>query len=119
MIEVELPYPPSVNNYWRHVGPRVLISRQGRAFRKKVRSVLAAMCVRALDGPLRVVVDLHPPDRRRRDIDNAMKALLDALEHGSAYHDDSQIVKLEVEKREPVSGGPTVVRIQRRKEPRQ
>lgn len=70
MIEVELPYPPSVNHYWRHVGPRVLISRQGRAFREKVRSILEACGVRPLGGTLRVVIDLHPPDRRRRDCDN-------------------------------------------------
>jgi hypothetical protein len=28
---------------------------------------------------------VHPPDRRRRDIDNVQKALLDALQHGGAY----------------------------------
>ena len=26
-----LPYPPSINHYWRRVGPRTLISREGRA----------------------------------------------------------------------------------------
>ncbi len=30
---VELPYPPSVNHYWRRVGDRTLISREGRKFR--------------------------------------------------------------------------------------
>jgi hypothetical protein len=29
--------------------------------------------------------DLAPPDRRRRDIDNVQKPLLDALQHGGAY----------------------------------
>ena len=32
MIEVELPFPPSVNHYHRRVGPRTLISREGRRF---------------------------------------------------------------------------------------
>ncbi|MFN6411429.1 MAG: RusA family crossover junction endodeoxyribonuclease, partial [Planctomycetota bacterium] len=91
VIEFELPYPPSVNHYWRRVGARTLISRGGRLFRQQVVSILAARGVRPLDGDLEVVVELYPPDRRRRDIDNSLKSLLDALGHGSAYHDDSQI----------------------------
>jgi Holliday junction resolvase RusA-like endonuclease len=69
--------------------------------------------VRALDGPLEIEINLHPPDRRRRDVDNALKSLLDALQHGGAYADDSQIVRLEVTKREPVQGGLTFVRIRK------
>ena len=34
--EFELPWPPSVNHYYRHVGPRVLISRDGRKYRDNV-----------------------------------------------------------------------------------
>ena len=56
-------------------------------------------------------VEVYPPDRRRRDIDNVQKALLDALEHGRAYRDDSQIVRLAIERREPIRGGRTIVRI--------
>ncbi|MCP4594523.1 MAG: RusA family crossover junction endodeoxyribonuclease [bacterium] len=113
MIELELPFPPSVNHYYRRVGPRTLISREGRAFRRKVCAVLAADGVRPLTGQLRIEIELYPPDRRRRDIDNVQKALLDALEHGSAYRDDSQIVKLEIEKGAPVRGGRTLVRIRK------
>ncbi|RMF93599.1 MAG: RusA family crossover junction endodeoxyribonuclease, partial [Planctomycetota bacterium] len=79
MIELELPYPPSVNHYWRRVGARTLISRGGRAFRASVCSILAAHGIEPIDGPLCVSIDVHPPDRRRRDIDNLQKALLDAL----------------------------------------
>jgi Holliday junction resolvase RusA-like endonuclease len=111
MLDLELPYPPSVNHYWRRVGARTLISRGGRAFREAVCSILAAHGVRPLDGPLVVEVTIHPPDKRRRDIDNIQKALLDALQHGGAYQDDSQIVRLTIEKGEPIEGGKTIVRI--------
>lgn len=113
MVEFQLPYPPSVNHYWRRVGARTLISRGGRAFRQAVCSLLAARGVRPLTGPLEVEVLVHPPDRRRRDIDNVQKALLDALQHGGAYADDSQIVRLAIEKGEPMEGGQTIVRIKK------
>ena len=109
----ELPWPPSVNHYWRRVGARTLISRGGRAFRERVCSILAARGVAPLNGPLEVTIELFPPDRRRRDADNVQKALLDALEHAGAFHDDSQIVHLDTWKREPVEGGKTIVRIER------
>jgi Holliday junction resolvase RusA-like endonuclease len=111
MTELELPYPPSVNHYWRRVGHRTLISRGGRAFRQAVCAILAAAKVRPLLGPLAVEVTVFPPDRRRRDIDNLQKALLDALQHGGAYLDDSQIVRLTIERSQPVAGGKTIVRI--------
>jgi Holliday junction resolvase RusA-like endonuclease len=117
-LEFELPYPPSVNHYWRRVGPRTLISREGRAYREVVCSILAARLggqasgVRPLTGPIHVVVELHPPDRRRRDCDNAMKALLDACAKGGAYRDDSQIKDLEVHMREPAESGRAIVRIE-------
>lgn len=91
MIEVELPYPPSVNHYWRMVGSRVLISREGRAFRERVCPILTASRVETLLGRLAVRIEVYPPDRRRRDIDNVQKAVLDALEKGGTYEDDSQI----------------------------
>ena len=111
MYEFVLPYPPSINPYWRRVGPRTLISREGRRFRESVVAILAAGGRQPLAGKLAVEVEIYPPDNRRRDVDNIQKALLDALQHGGAYVDDSQIVKLSLEKHEPLPGGRTVVRI--------
>lgn len=99
-LNFDLPFPPSVNHYWRRVGARTLISRGGRAFRKAVGSILAARGVQPLAGPLEVTIDVYPPDRRRRDLDNLQKALLDALQHGGAYHDDSQINVLVIRRRD-------------------
>jgi crossover junction endodeoxyribonuclease RusA len=110
MMLLELPYPPSVNRYYRRVGLRTLISREGRAYRKKVCSALRKAGVRPMAGTLAVGVDLHPPDRRKRDADNPLKPLLDALQHGHAYGDDSQIKKLLVVMRaQPVPGGKVIV----------
>lgn len=107
----ELPFPPSVNHYWRRVGPRTLISRGGRRFRDRVASVLAAQSVAPLLGRLSVHVIACPPDRRRRDLDNLQKALLDAMQHGGVYRDDSQIDRLEVERGPVVPGGKVIVTI--------
>jgi crossover junction endodeoxyribonuclease RusA len=112
MIEVELPFPPSVNHYYRRVGPRTLISRGGRGFRDRVCASLARLGIGGLDGPLHLEIEVYPPDQQRRDIDNVQKALLDALQHGGLYADDSQIKKLNIEMRGCVRGGRTLVRLE-------
>lgn len=112
MLDLVLPYPPSINHYWRRVGSRTLISREGRRFRSTVLAILARRGVRPLEGALAVQVVVFPPDHRRRDIDNVQKALFDALQHGGAYADDSQIVKLAIEKGECIEGGKTHVHIE-------
>jgi crossover junction endodeoxyribonuclease RusA len=107
----ELPYPPSVNHYWRHVGWRTLISREGRRYRKEVVALLAAQRARPLSGRLRVRVTIHPPDGKRRDLDNVQKAMLDALEQGGAFHDDAQIDELVIHRGIIIPGGKTIVEI--------
>ena len=115
MITVKLPYPPSVNHYYRHVGSRTLISREGRLYRDRVCAILRADRVRPLDGHLILEVELYPPDARRRDLDNVQKCLWDALAHGRAYWDDAQIKDLHAYMREPLTPyGMAIVRIRQK-----
>lgn len=62
------------------------------------------LCKR-LTGRISVSVLVYPPDRRRRDIDNILKASLDSLVHGGLIEDDSLIDVLRVERREVTRGG--------------
>ena len=112
-----LPYPPSVNHYWRKWNNRMVISREGRAYRKDVCARLAPGM--GGNGPRKppsggrvaLAMDAFPPDRRRRDLDNIQKPLLDALEHAGVYEDDSQIDLLLTQRREVTPGGQVIVRI--------
>ena len=91
--EFELPWPPSVNHYYRHVGHRVLISRDGRRYRENVAGKLAAENVAKFTDPVALHIELYPPDNRRRDVDNSLKCLPDTFTHGGLYADDSLIYK--------------------------
>ena len=113
MIELELPYPPSVNHYYRRVGRKTLISLEGRLYREKVCRILAELGIRPLTGDLEVWIVLNPPDKRRRDCDNILKSTLDSLQHGGAYYDDGQIKSLHVKMKKPIPDGRMVARIQR------
>jgi len=92
-----LPFPPSVNTYWRNYRGRMVLSARGRDYKKKVYEDLSGertFLKTPLAGRLRVVVDIYVPDKRRRDIDNCAKALLDAIGDAEIYEDDSQIDEL-------------------------
>ena len=102
-VEFDLPWPPSVNNYYRHVGARVLISRAGRKYRMMAVSRLAGFT--KLAGRLSLSIECYPPDRRRRDLDNLLKCLQDSITAGGVMEDDSQIRRLEMEMLEPIDGG--------------
>ena len=111
MHEFELPWPPSINHYYRRVGYRTLISREGRRYRREVVARLAARRTGPMRGRLKVVVHVFPPDRRRRDLDNLSKALWDALEHAGVFVDDSQIDDLRIRRGPVVPGGKVLVYI--------
>lgn len=93
-----VPYPPSVNTYYRSVimgdHVRVLLSERGRSYGVAV--VKAVGGIGHLEGPLKLDVTLNPPDRRVRDIDNPMKSLMDSLRKADLYDDDSQVRELTV-----------------------
>jgi len=97
MIEFTLPWPPSVNTYWRNFDGRMIISAKGREYRETVGDQMTVQrMVKHCSGPLRVVIEAWRPDKRRRDLDNLLKATLDGLAHAGVYEDDSQIVDLRI-----------------------
>ncbi len=98
-----LPWPPTVNTYYRNVNGRMLISRKGREYRKAVCSTVSGVLPRTWS--VRLTINAWPPDRRKRDLDNLLKAPLDALKHAGIYADDSQICDLRIIRRAVVSGG--------------
>lgn len=99
-VQITLPFPPSVNGYWRAFRGRNILSKRGREYREDAMGAIAKAMMAGGFPPLahrlKVSLDLHPPDARRRDIDNYCKGVLDALTHAGVWLDDEQIDELNI-----------------------
>lgn len=105
MIELTLPWPPSVNRYWRTFQGRMIISAEGRSYRKAVADkVLIQRGAKHYEGKMKVEIQAWRPDNRRRDLDNLLKAVLDACTHAGVWVDDSNIVDLRIYWAEDIGG---------------
>lgn len=91
-IQLTLPMPPSVNRYWRKFRNRMVISDAGLAFRAEAHVICQKAGITPLQGRITVTVRVYRP-ANRGDLDNSLKAILDAL-NKRAYQDDSQIDEL-------------------------
>ncbi len=110
-LSLELPYPPTVNTYWRNVRGKVLLSAKARNYRRDVLNMLRFRGIATRTGPLAVTIVFHAPDRKRRDLDNLPKGLLDSLKYALVYGDDSQVRELNLSFGDVVKGGRAVVTI--------
>lgn len=77
---------------------------QGVAFRKSTAEIVAANGQK-IDGRLALFISLYPPNKIRRDIDNHVKAVQDALQMAGCFDDDEQIDHLTVARMPVVKGG--------------
>lgn len=97
MIELTLPYPPTVNHYWGTSGKRRFILPEGINFRNQVFAISLEQDARnKLTGRLKIEIKATMPDNRIRDLDNLNKAILDALTHSSVIEDDKYIDDLHI-----------------------
>lgn len=114
-MNIVLPYPPVTGNHmWKHAKGKHYLVKEAREF-----YVLVGQAVRAqganINTPelLRAHVQLYPPDKRRRDMDNAWKVIGDALTKAQVWQDDSQIRSKLIEWAEPMKGGKVVIALAR------
>ena len=71
--------------------------RATQRYEEAVAAYALAAGARGRPGPFAVRAALYFPDRRRRDADNCVKTLLDAL-NGLLWTDDAEVTQLEVAK---------------------
>ena len=104
-MTLSLPYPPSTNHAYTVRNGRKVKSAEARAYAHEV-GWRVADHVRTGEQPppsfdgtrLSVIIDVHPPDLRRRDLANLEKLAIDAVAHQLGF-DDSQIDVLTLRRR--------------------
>lgn len=105
-MNLTLPYPPTGNHSVKHGKFGHYATPEAKLYRTLVKSLIVQQGVAVrYAGPLRVVAEINPPDRRRRDMDNAWKTAADALTHAGVWDDDFQIADLRLIRGEPAKGG--------------
>ena len=111
MIQFVIPYPPTVNHFYQRSGKRVFRSKEYRDFIGRVGWIWTASAPGnwKTDGRFSVNLEVFPPDYRKRDLDNIVKATFDALTQSCAWRDDSQVEALHVRRRSPDKENPRVV----------
>lgn len=117
MITLTLPWPPSVNAYWRSVGGRVIVSSVGRRYQRQVREAVASSGLLDARFPLRCRLRtrwtmFQPSNVPRCDLSNFLKAAEDALTKAGVWQDDSLIDSGTFDRGEPVEGGALSVQIE-------
>jgi crossover junction endodeoxyribonuclease RusA len=89
----------------------VVLSEAARQYKQIAATLLGRIQPQNRKGDKRVIIMAFPPDKRRRDIDNIEKALLDTLK-GVAYDDDFQIADKRITRGPVVAGGKVEVLVQ-------
>ena len=82
-MELILPWPPSLNTYWRTFNGRMILSEKGRLYRQHVMEQCLLQRVDTFTGPITVEIVAYRPDNRKRDLDNLLKAVLDGMAKGA------------------------------------
>lgn len=111
LLVLNLPMPPSVDNYFRPVPTktgkaRFVLGKEGRAYRRTINALVTCAMVHLfgrfeppLGGRLELRVIVHFPTAAG-DINNRSKALEDALQFAGVYTNDSQLDKVIYERGE-------------------
>ena len=108
-----LPFPPSVNTYWRNFRGRMVLSQKGRDYKQAIAEYVSENNVPKYgEQKLKITMILQPRDKRKMDIDNRIKCVLDSLQDAGVFDDDFHVDELHVMRGEQVKGGKLLLTIE-------
>ena len=114
--KLELPFPPSINGYRIPLrrGKTIILgtSNNGHKYVKRVGESLIDQEFHTYSDNVKVSLELYPPDKRKRDIDNYCKALFDSLVKHNVLEDDKLIKHLNIDMCSPCKYGKVLIWIE-------
>ena len=110
LAEMRLPFPPSLNHYWRKDRGGMHISEDGKKYIARVQQLALLNGRGDTEYSLKVFRQPEPkqrlkvravffcPDNMKRDLDNLFKVIFDCLTKAKVWADDSQVFELNAKK---------------------
>ena len=107
-----LPYPPSVNSLWRHTGKRTYRTNKYTSWAAEAAEYLSGQDIpsKPIAHPVKIEMAVGRPDRRRRDIDNLVKSVLDIICQNNILEDDHWVHDLNVYWSEEIVGCQIIIK---------
>ena len=113
IVELTLPWPPSVNLAYRTWNNKLVKTKVASAYFNQESLLIRSKGIQSFgESRIKVEVKCYPPDKKRRDLDNLGKVLIDTLENSGLFKNDSQIDDLHFIRECVKSPGFVVVRIE-------
>ncbi len=105
---ITLPWPPTVNTYYTIARNRKILSKKGRKYKQDAFILILGQLPRGFHeyrSSVSLYIRAYPPDKRKRDLDNILKPVLDSLTLGGVYEDDAQVEDLRIIRFNPCKPG--------------
>jgi crossover junction endodeoxyribonuclease RusA len=93
MTTLIFPWPPSVNSLYMQgkTHGQKFLTKKGKEYKRALHDLYSDDERYPFTVPIKISMDLIPPDSRNRDSDNYVKAVFDGLTQLGYIEDDSQI----------------------------
>lgn len=105
-----LPMPPSVNALWKTGNARMYRSKKYLEWIAECEGMLADRERPRIDYPFAIDIAVGRPSKRRMDIDNRVKAVMDILEREEIITDDCLCWHMTVYWDEEITGCKVMIR---------
>lgn len=90
MTRITLPFPPSLNNCFENIPRKGRIATQRyRDWTNEAFWMIKSQKPSRFEAEVSITIGFVAPDRRKRDLDNLIKPVLDILVKGQVIKDDS------------------------------
>lgn len=103
--------PPSINACYRTGRGRMYKSKRLTQYESDIKDYLDDVKYEKLTGNIKLTVQFNCKSKRKRDLDNMLKPLIDSLETNNLFDNDNQIFEINCSKQIGCESDSTIIHL--------